>query len=67
MDDIIVRLIEKYKWLILYGLFGIGTVAINMLVYGVCAMLLHWSTLFSNMLAWIQVTYHNQRNYMMKA
>ena len=53
MYDSINRFIEKNKWLILYGLFGIGTIVVNMFVYGVCAMYLDMSTFISNMFAWL--------------
>ena len=52
MDKIISKLLEKYRWLILYGLFGVGTVAVNTGVYAHCAKTLHWSTFYSNFFAW---------------
>lgn len=53
MEDSVSRLIQKYRWLILYGLFGIGTVVVNMVVYAFGARYMMWSTLTSNVLAWI--------------
>lgn len=53
MQDVMSRLIEKYRWLILYGLFGIGTVVVNMVVYAFGARYMLWSTIVSNSLAWI--------------
>lgn len=53
MQDVISKLIEKYRWLILYGLFGIGTVVVNMVVYTFGARYMMWSTFTSTVLAWI--------------
>lgn len=47
------RLLQKYRWLILYGLFGLGTVIVNMVVYGLCARYMLWSTFISNSCAWV--------------
>ena len=47
------KLIEKYRWLILYGLFGIGTVVVNTVVYAFGARYMMWSTFTSTLLAWI--------------
>lgn len=52
MYETISRIIEKNKWLILYGLFGIGTIVVNMVVYGFCARYMLLSTFVSNMFAW---------------
>ena len=53
MQDVISKLIEKYRWLILYGLFGIGTVVVNMVVYAFGARYTMWSTFTSTVLAWV--------------
>ena len=53
MQDVISKLIEIYRWLILYGLFGIGTVVVNMVVYAFGARYMMWSTFTSTVLAWI--------------
>lgn len=53
MYDSLCRFYEKNRWLVLYGLFGIGTIVVNMFVYGVCAMYLNMSTFVSNVFAWI--------------
>ncbi len=52
MYDSISRFIEKNRWLVLYGVFGIGTIVVNMFIYGVCAMCLNMSTFVSNVFAW---------------
>ena len=45
-------LIDKYHWLILYGLFGVGTLAVNIYTYAFCARKLHMGTAISNFFAW---------------
>lgn len=52
MNDTMTQIIDKYKWLILYGLFGVGTLVVNISVYGFSARYLHMSTFRSNMVAW---------------
>ena len=47
------RLLQKYRWLILYGLFGLGTIIVNMVAYAFCARYMLWSTFASNSCAWI--------------
>ena len=46
-------LFAKYKELILYGLWGAATTAVNFGVYFLCTRLLHIHLVVSNMLAWV--------------
>lgn len=48
-----INLIKKYKSLILYVVFGGFTTLINILIYYVCARLLHMATIPSNIIAWV--------------
>lgn len=47
------ELIVKYKELISYGIFGVLTTVINIVVYTVCYNLLGISNVVSNVIAWI--------------
>lgn len=48
-----IRLLKKYKELILYVLFGGGTTLVNIIGYYICAYPLAMSTVLSTVLAWI--------------
>ena len=51
--NLIKNLIIKYKELIIYGIFGIGTTLVNFLTYKLCNMLLGVEYyLVSNIIAW---------------
>lgn len=49
----IVRLIKKYRELILYGIFGVLTTVVNIVTYMVCYNRLGISNVVSNVIAWI--------------
>ena len=46
-------LLEKYRGLILYAVFGALTTAINIAVYALCYRVLHIPNVPSNVIAWI--------------
>ena len=48
-----VNLIKKYRELILYGIFGVLTTIVNILVYYICSNLLHIHYLISTIIAWV--------------
>ncbi|MBE5934928.1 MAG: GtrA family protein [Lachnospiraceae bacterium] len=52
MKKSIMDFIDKYHWLALYGLFGIGTLLTNIYSYAFCARFLNLSTAKSNVVAW---------------
>lgn len=43
----------KYKELILYGIFGVGSTAINIIVFYLLDTILKCNLIFSNVLAWV--------------
>ena len=47
------ELLKKYKFIILYGIFGALTTIINIAVYGVFYNVLGVSNVISNIIAWI--------------
>ena len=47
------KLLEKYKDVLLYLIFGVLTTIVNYLVYLPCYNLLGWSAGVSNVLAWV--------------
>ena len=47
------ELIKKYKFLILYGIFGVLTTVINIAVYGIFYSVLGVSNVISNIIAWV--------------
>ena len=47
------ELVDKYQWLVLYGLFGVGTLAVNIYTYAFCARQLSMGTAMSNFFAWL--------------
>ena len=51
--DLIKKLIIKYKGIILYGIFGVLTTALNIAVYYVCYNVVGISNVVSTILAWI--------------
>ena len=53
MINMIKDLIRKYKFIILYGIFGVLTTVINIGVYGVLYSGLGVSNVISNVIAWI--------------
>ena len=53
MIDKIKELIKKYKFIILYGIFGVLTTIINIGVYGLLYSVLDVSNVISNIIAWI--------------
>lgn len=46
-------LLEKYKSIILYLIFGCLTTLVNIIVYWCCAHILSMSTILSNVFAWL--------------
>lgn len=46
-------LIQKYREVIIYLVFGVLTTVVNYLVYLPCYNLLHWSAAVSNAVAWV--------------
>ena len=47
------ELLKKYKFIILYGLFGVLTTVINIAVYGIFYSVLDVSNVISNIIAWV--------------
>ena len=47
------KLLKKYKFIILYGIFGVLTTVINIGVYGVLYSGLGVSNVISNVIAWV--------------
>ena len=47
------NLLKKYRGLICYLIFGIGTTAINLAVYYICYNLSGLSNMFSTVIAWV--------------
>ena len=47
------ELLKKYKFIILYGIFGVLTTIINIAVYGIFYSVLGFSNVFSNVIAWV--------------
>ncbi len=47
------ELMAKYKNIIFYLIFGVGTTVVNIATYAVCAEMLYFSTVTSNIIAWI--------------
>lgn len=46
-------LFKKYKFIILYGIFGVLTTVINIAVYGIFYSVLDVSNVISNIIAWV--------------
>ena len=46
-------LLEKYRGLILYGVFGALTTVINIAAYALCYRVLHFPNVPSNSIAWV--------------
>ena len=51
--EIIIKLVEKYKSLIAYGVFGVMTTLVNIITYNYCYNHLGINNTVSNVLAWI--------------
>ena len=51
--EIIIKLVEKYKSLIAYGVFGVLTTLVNIITYNYCYNHLGINNTVSNVLAWI--------------
>ena len=47
------ELLKKYKFIILYGIFGVLTTIINIVTYGVFYSVLGVSNVISNIIAWV--------------
>ena len=47
-----IDLVIKFRWLILYGLFGIGTLVTNTYSYAFCTRYFNMPTVHSNVVAW---------------
>ena len=47
------ELLKKYKFIILYGIFGILTTIINIVTYALCYDMFNISNVVSNIIAWI--------------
>ena len=47
------NLFKKYKGLIMYGIFGVLTTAINIITYNICYGALQISNVAANVIAWI--------------
>ena len=47
------ELLEKYKFIILYGIFGVLTTIINIVTYALCYDMFNISNVVSNIIAWI--------------
>ena len=46
-------LLKKYKFIILYGIFGVLTTIINIVTYALCYDMFNISNVVSNIIAWI--------------
>lgn len=53
MIEQIKALLEKYKAIILYGIFGVLTTLINIVVYEAFYRYVGWSNVMSNIAAWV--------------
>lgn len=53
MKKILINLIQKYKSLISYGIFGVLTTVVNIVSYNLCYYKFEISNTFSNVIAWI--------------
>ena len=53
MNEKIVNLLDKYKNIILYAVFGVLTTSVNIVVYWVLAHPLAFSVMVSTIIAWI--------------
>ena len=51
--ELILKLMKKYKSLIFYGVFGIMTTVVNLIVYNLCYYRLGIGNTISNVFAWI--------------
>lgn len=49
----ITALLRKYRHVLLYGIFGVLTTVVNIVVYWVMAHLLHLTTTPSTLIAWV--------------
>ena len=47
------ELLKKYKFIILYGIFGVLTTIINIVTYALCYDMFNISNVVSNIIAWI--------------
>ena len=47
------ELLKKYKFIILYGIFGVLTTVINIAVYGMVYSVFDVSNVISNIIAWV--------------
>lgn len=47
------KLLKKYKFIILYGIFGVLTTIINIVTYALCYDMFNISNVVSNIIAWI--------------
>ena len=47
------ELLKKYKFIILYGIFGVLTTIINIVIYALCYDMFNISNVVSNIIAWI--------------
>lgn len=52
-DGLIMRLLIKYRVLLMYGLVGCGTVPINWGVYSLCVEVVGFSIFWANAAAWL--------------
>ena len=50
---IITKFYQKFKNIIIYGVLGILTTLINILIYSICKNTFHLSTILANIWAWI--------------
>ena len=50
---LIIKLMKKYKSLILYGIFGVLTTVVNLITYNICYYQLGIGNTISNVIAWI--------------
>lgn len=48
-----IELLKKYKELLLYGVFGVLTTLVNIIIYYVCTKVLSVDYMISNMIAWL--------------
>lgn len=53
MIDFILGLIKKYRSVITYGVFGVLTTVINIVIYNLCYNSVGMSNTLSNVMAWI--------------
>lgn len=53
MKEKVLNLIKKYKSILFYGIFGVFTTIVNLVVYNLCYYQLFVNNTISNVIAWV--------------